>query len=79
MVKLGRRSYLNYRLGRTAVLAALPRSQEGGGVWGMTSGVVVLVRELGGAWLGVTTTTQMGGHTGPMGATLPPGQPVPAL
>lgn len=29
---------LNYRLGGSAVLAASPRSQEGGGVWGMTSG-----------------------------------------
>lgn len=38
MVRLGRRSCLNYRLGRSAVLAASPGSQEGGGVWGMTLG-----------------------------------------
>ena len=47
------------------MLAAVPRSQEGGGVWGMTSGTVVLVRGLDGARLGVETTIELGVHGDP--------------
>lgn len=57
----------NYRLGRSAVLAASPRSQEGGGVWGMTSGGCGAGSGAGqsptskaGQSVGVATTTEMG-------------------
>lgn len=67
------------------MLAAAPRSQEGGGVWGMTPGVCGAGQGAGqsptseaGQSVGVATTTEMGAPR-PVESTWLPGQLFPAL